>query len=391
MAFWHTGGVLVLRPVLRDYAWGTIDDIPRLLRMEATGGPVAEAWWGAHGSAPSDAGDLPLDECIAREPEALLGEAEYRRWGARLPFLLKVLAIDKPLSIQVHPTMTQARQGFEREQRGSGGVPHTFQDPFHKPEMVVAISPMVVLAGVRPLVDLRRDLAAVGTPGAAALEASVADASDIDEYIRAAISGAGDDVLAALPTIARTAPYGSSLAVAARALEHFPGDRGVLVALALNVVQLAPGEAVYTGAGVLHSYQSGMGLEVMANSDNVVRAGLTPKHVDVPLLLSLAGTTPAPAVTPDAHHESGVVTLTTEADEFGLTLVGEAVAPLPSGPRIVLALEGSTTVTSASDSRVLSAGDAVFVPAADGDITVSTDGAAVVAHLPYRMPAGESA
>lgn len=375
----------LMRPVLRDYAWGTTRDIPELLGLPFTGRPVAEAWWGAHDSAPSHTdsghGDLTLDALITEDPDQCLGREATQRWGARLPFLLKLLAIHKPLSIQVHPTLDQAREGFAAEQRGTGGAPHQFLDPFHKPEMVYALTPMTVLAGVRPLDAVRADLALVRTAGAAAL-ADALESGNLDDYITAALAGAADErTLAALARAGADAREGSSLAVAASALAHFPGDPGAMIALALNVVHLAAGDAVYTGAGVLHSYQSGLGIEVMANSDNVVRAGLTPKRVDIPLLLRLAHTEPCAAVRPDVHHAGAAVTLTTEAEEFALTVVTDGATEVPAGPRIVLVVQGSALVSAQGETLDLARGQAAFVPHGRGTARVAVAGTAVVAHL----------
>ena len=363
----------LMRPALRDYAWGTTRDIPELLGLPVTGQPVAEAWWGAHDSAPSHTdspeGDLTLDALIAADPVRCLGEEAADRWGPRLPFLLKLLAIEKPLSIQVHPTLEQAREGFAAEQRGTGGAPHQFLDPFHKPEMVYALTPMTVLAGVRDFAAVREDLALLRTAGAATLADTLASGR-LDDYITAALARAGAD-----------AREESSLAVAASALEHFPGDPGALIALALNVVHLAPGDAVYTGAGILHSYQSGLGIEVMANSDNVVRAGLTPKRVDVPLLLRLAHTEPSSVARPHVAHAGAAVTLTTEAEESALTVVTDGSTSVPAGPRIVLVVQGSAVVDADGQHLELARGHAAFVPHGRGTAHVAVAGTAVIAHL----------
>ncbi|MFV0633741.1 mannose-6-phosphate isomerase, class I [Demequina sp.] len=374
-----------LTPVLRDYAWGTTHDIPQLLGIRHNGQPVAEAWWGAHDSSPSrvhnHSGPAPLDELVGTDPEGCLGPDAVARWGARLPFLLKILAIHKPLSIQVHPTLEQAREGFAREQRGTGGLPHQFLDPFHKPEMVVALTPMTILAGVRDLDVIADDLRQLGTPGAHVLRATLAR-GDLHDFISAAIAGAADDhTLAALAEAGDAAPHGSSLAVAASALRSFPGDSGALIALGLNAVELAKGEAIYTGAGVLHSYQSGVGIEIMANSDNVVRAGLTPKTIDVPLLLELSHTEPCAPGRPERTEGDGHVHLTTDAEEFALTVVTRE-ASIPAGPRIVLAVEGAASIHSESGSLDLIRGQAAFVAYSDGPVEVRSQGLTAVARVP---------
>lgn len=378
-----------ITPALRDYAWGTTDDIPRLLGIDPTGGPVAEAWWGGHRDAPSLAnvgGDLiGLDSLIAADRDSWLGPDAAFRWDGRLPFLLKVLAIARPLSIQVHPDLEQARAGFERERTRDSDAPRDFHDAWHKPEMVVALTPMTVLAGVRPIDDLRADLDALGTAGAARLGAALS--GDVSDFISLALTGGGDEAtLAALAARGRSAPAGSSLRVSADALGEFPGDAGALVALALNVVQLRPGDAAYTGAGVLHSYQSGVGIEVMANSDNVVRAGLTPKHVDVPLLLELASTSPAPVARPQVMQDGPVTTYLTQSDEFALTVVSDGRVEIPAGPRVALVVEGEASISCDDASEQLTCGQAVVAGNSDGTMRVSGRGMTVIAHLPQSSP-----
>ncbi|WP_061961611.1 mannose-6-phosphate isomerase, class I [Demequina flava] len=378
----------LISPVLRDYAWGTHEDIPQLLGVKPPGGPVAEAWWGAHTSAPSGSvgrESVALDELIARDEEAMLGHEASKRWGARLPYLLKILAIDKPLSLQVHPTLAQARHGFALEQRGTGGLPHQFVDPFHKPEMVVAVTPMVVLAGVREVADTAADLRALGTSRAAGLASALENEGEVRDFIRGALTGGVDDeTLTALAELGGAAEPGSSLAAAANALSHFPGDPGAIVALGMNCVQLAPGDAVFVGAGVLHSYQSGMGLEIMANSDNVVRAGLTPKQVNVPLLLKLLDPKPCAPQVPVVRADGAARHLVTTAEEFALTIVNDGKVAVAPAPRIVLCFRGTATLQVGEHTLHLERGQAAFVPHSDGDLTVAADGGAVIARTPME-------
>ncbi|WP_084099651.1 mannose-6-phosphate isomerase, class I [Demequina sp. NBRC 110051] len=378
-----------LTPTLRHYDWGTTDDIPRLLGFGSDGTPYAEAWWGAHDSAPSwvpdEHGHMPLDELIAQHPVEMLGADAVERWGARLPYLLKILAIEKPLSIQVHPTLEQAREGFAREQRGTGGAPHSFLDPFHKPEMVVAITPMRVLAGVRDLEDTAADLRALGTERADVLAGALARAEDAEAFLADILTrGADEETYAALARVGAASAPGTSLRAAADALGYFPQDPGAIVALALNLVELEPGEAVFTGAGILHSYQSGLGVEIMANSDNVVRAGLTPKHIDVPLLLTLANAVPAEAERPKETREGAVRRLETVEDEFALTVVNEGEATVGADPRIVLCVTGTASVAAGDEVKTLTAGQALFVRAAEGDARIVAEGITAVAHTACR-------
>lgn len=383
----------LLTPVLRDYAWGTISDIPAFMGLEPTGQPVAEAWWGAHEEAPSTvhlpSGAVALDKAITAEPLQSLGESAVEQWGPRLPFLLKILAVAKPLSIQVHPPAAQAFAGYARENQGVPTEPRVFHDPFHKPEMVVALTPMRLLMGVRPLEDIVADLKQLDTDGAreliTTLTATAGEEGGIANYIRRAL--AADDngkTLACLGRVGAKAPEGSSLRVSADALASFPGDAGALVALALNVVDLAPGEAAFADAGTLHSYQSGLGIEIMANSDNIARAGLTPKPVDVSLLLEFAITQPTQPECPAVHGDSQTVTLTTRAREFAMTLVTHGEATIPPGPRIVLVAQGEASVTGATSTLDLERGQSAFVPHSEGEVVVKAHGTTVIAHLPPR-------
>lgn len=384
----------LLRPALQRYEWGSLDDIPAFLGLEADGAPYAEAWWGAHPAAPStievDGAWWPLDEFIENDPEATLGAEVAAHYRNRLPFLLKVLAIAKPLSIQVHPSVDVAEDGFAREEQS--GLPRdapnrVYRDPHHKPEMIVALEPMVVLSGFRRASHVAADLAAVGGDTALRLADLLATGSSgpvgLAAYLRTVLTD--PSVRDVIPDIALTgtgAGASSNLAVAAAAAEQFPGDPGVLVALALNVVHLQPGEACFTPDGILHSYQSGFGIEIMANSDNVIRAGLTPKHVDVPALLDVARTAPESPHRPREVEEGSTVTYVAAAREFRLVIVQGGAATFPSGPRIVLALDGATSAHAGDAGKILERGGAVFVADADGPLEVETSGQAAVAFVP---------
>ncbi len=383
----------LITPALQTYDWGTTDDIPDLLGLEPTGQPVAEAWWGAHPAASALAwvGDTPtpLTDMIAADAGGMLGVDIAEQWEGLLPYLLKVLAIKKPLSIQVHPSLEQARQGFDREE-GQGialdARERTFKDPSHKPEMVIALTSMVILAGFREPAAVAEDLARVGGAQAAVLrETLIGDdepAECIAAYVRAAVALPRDaEVLTALTTSAGAPEASDSHRVAAAALADHPGDVGALVALAMNTIYLEPGQANVTGAGVVHSYQSGVGLEIMANSDNVVRAGLTSKVINTDLLLEIADTTPG---IPDAPHvrETGAMrTFVCSAREYALSLVTDGEASVPSGPRLVLCVEGEASLHAADQRLALRPGQAAFVPDSDGVLDVSASQLTVVASV----------
>jgi mannose-6-phosphate isomerase len=379
-----------LSPVLKNYDWGSLSDIPALLGIQPTGEPVAEAWWGAHPTFSSTADvagqQVPLTTVLESNAVELLGPDVANVWGGALPYLVKVLGVARPLSIQVHPSKAQAARGFDNEVRT--GVPtdspaRSFRDRSDKPELVVALSPMVVLAGFRPVGELVADLHHVAHPVAQSLIETLHSAQDparsIERYMRRTLSlPRGAEVLDALVDAAGDARVSLSHRVAAQALEHHPGDTGALVALALNAQELSPGQAIYSGAGVVHSYQSGMGLEVMANSDNVVRGGLTSKPVDVDLLCELAITTPGAAPVVEPNRTAGLTSFDTPAQEFALTLVERATAEFRAGPQIVLSLNGSSSVRTAAERRDVPQGSAVFIGHGDGPFSVTAGGRVAV-------------
>lgn len=317
----------------RAYAWGSRDALPELLGTAPTGEPQAELWLGAHPGNPATMAkgvskQSTLIELIASDPEA------YGVDGGELPFLLKVLAIGAPLSLQVHPDRRQAEAGFDAEE--AAGVPRdaahrNYVDRNHKPELLVALSEVTALSGFRPLADAVSDLGALlahaeAGPGrdvlAEALErcravgagaaagAGSAQPADIRRsFVRWALGGASEtgsaetttgEVRAAVRSIAAAvADPAPELAEALgvdrleglqRLVAVYPDDPGVLVSLLLHLVRLQAGEAISLDARQLHAYLSGIGVEVMAASDNVLRAGLTAKHVDTAELLRITDT-----------------------------------------------------------------------------------------------------
>jgi mannose-6-phosphate isomerase len=370
--------VLRIDAGVQRYDWGAPDGIPQLLGITPDGGPYAEAWWGAHPAAPSAVEGGDLAAVIASDPVSALGEDAAQRWG-KLPYLLKVLSIARPVSIQVHPT---------REQAHAINVAHVgaqspLADDEHKPEMVVALTPMRLQAGFRPVRHTAADLMVLDHPLATVLADVIVQPDGIATYVTQALAAdAGAGLLESL-TAARDAGLGSDvLRAAADAADAHPGDTGALVALALNVVELAPGQACFTGAGVVHSYHSGLGLEIMAASDNVLRAGLTTKPVHVPLLLDIAHLAPSDPLIPAPLGEGDDRTFYAPAEEFRLAVLADGHGTWASGPRIVVALDGTAHVTAAGSTVTLSRGQAVFVPDSDGPVSVEADGMAAVASVP---------
>ena len=399
----------LLRGAIRTYAWGS-----RTAIAEFTGRPVpaahpeAELWLGANPGDPAfleePGGEVSLLQAVLADPEGQLGSATRARFGDALPFLLKVLAADEPLSLQAHPSSEQAAEGYLREERL--GIPvnspvRNYRDSSHKPELLVALQQFDVLAGFRPAAHTIELLQALAV-------------SDLDPFIDLLNDQSDADGLRALFTTWITAPqpdvdvlvtavldgainYLSSgatefAAVAKTVLElgeRYPGDAGVLAALLLNRITLGPGEGIFLAAGNLHAYLRGVGLEVMANSDNVLRGGLTPKHVDVPELLRVLNFNPTTESqlhaqtrpdglasfydTPTAEFAASMLTL--GDDQIG----HEVDAPSRhDGPQILLCVEGATAVHGKAGALTLTRGAAAWVAADDGPIRL-------VAHEPTKI------
>ncbi len=373
----------LLQPVIRPYAWGSRHGIAELQgRPVPSGGPEAELGMGAHPSAPSGVADTTLDAVIAADPDRELGPLCVARFGPRLPFLLKVLSADQALSIQVHPSRAQAEAGFRAE--NALGLPHlNYVDDWPKPELLCALTPFEVLAGLRPPPDAAALLRALAVdqlaPLVAQLEATTSPQAlshalaailEWPEGFRAELIRA---VTAACATLASSdSPYAGACAAAVREAGHHAGDLGVVAMLLLRHTVLAPGQAVFMPAGGLHAYLRGTGVEVLANSDNVVRAGLTGKHVDVPELLKLLDPAVSVPVLTPAPLGDGVTWFDTPAPEFRLyvaDLAEPAVTRPPAGPRIALCTDGAATLCTASAEPVkLARGESCFVAAADGPL-----------------------
>lgn len=352
--------------VLRRYDWGSHTAIPRLLGIEPDGRPAAELWFGAHPGDPSPALGTTLDALIASDPRAMLGE------GDRLPFLLKVLAADKALSIQVHPTREQARAGFAAEE--GAGIPvgspeRNYADDNHKPELLCALTPFEALCGFRSVEETVAVLDELAVPELG----FVAERLREPDGLRAAFTA----------LLTHPDPRALSAAVAARATEHgplraawlaghdFPGDVGVVVSLLLNYVRLEPGEAIYLGAGNVHAYLRGMGVEIMANSDNVLRCGLTAKHIDVQELLKV--TDFSELAEPQWPSENG--TFCVPVPDFELRELRLGSEQLAAGrPRIVLCTQGRADVNGVP----IAPGHAAFV-AASAEATVHGEATVFVA------------
>ena len=394
---------------VQHYDWG--ERGPRSLIAQLAGIdaapqlPFAELWIGAHPALPASValGDvaMTLPDLIARAPERTLGTASIQRFGSELPFLAKVLTAERPLSIQAHPDRAQAEAGFAREE--AAGVARTapersYRDPNHKPELILALGDFFALKGFRPIDEIAAALAAVpelapllAEPPPAPLAAGAAGAQlEARAWLRrlferclspaeAETDRALGALLARLLLEEGDAPARPErpeywLARTARLLpDHPKPDRGLLAFYLLNLVHLRAGEALFLDAGEPHAYLEGRGLEVMASSDNVLRGGLTSKHVDLPELLRVLtfSAQPAHRLRPDAEGR-----YRTGAAEFEAQLLSLApdqpARPLRTGqPTVLLVVEGAAQLQADAHRTGLARGEAWFVPAATTRLELS--------------------
>ncbi|MFF2773852.1 mannose-6-phosphate isomerase, class I [Streptomyces sp. NPDC058052] len=379
----------LLRPVVQPYAWGSRHVIAALQgRPVPSAGPEAELWMGAHPSAPSGVvrggRETTLDAVVSADPEGELGGECRERFGGRLPFLLKVLAAETALSIQVHPDRARAEAGFAAE-RGEGGA-RTYVDDWPKPEILCALTPFEVLAGFRDAHEAGDVVDGLGIdllrPVSGALRAG-GGPERLTEALRLVLTWPVrerpellDAVVSACARLAADggARAGAYDAVVRMAADH-PGDIGLLASLLFRHLTVRPGEALFMPAGGVHAYIKGVGVELLANSDNVLRAGLTPKHVDVPELLRVVDpAVEVPVLLPRALPGSPAVSVyDSTAPEFRLyrfLLDGAPVGVLEGGPRIVLCVEGDAVLRDASGEELkLGRGESCFLSASDAGVT----------------------
>ena len=381
-----------LEGALRPYPWGSHTLIAQL-RGEPSPSPQpqAELWFGAHPAAPATVNGQGLDDAIAADPAAALGKRVQDAHGDQLPFLVKLLAAAAPLSIQAHPSLEQAKEGFARE--NAEGIElnspnRNYKDPNHKPELIVALTEFRALAGFRPVPDTAAFFAELSSP-------------ELDRYATLLpTDGEGDlralfTTLISLPHQPRVELIESVKRAAAELVDKrnapewmveaaevylelnqtYPGDVGVLAALLLNVLTLAPGEAAFLRAGQLHAYLSGLGVEVMANSDNVLRGGLTTKHVDVPELVKVLDFSTLENPRADAAPSHGGVEFQLPVDSFAVRIHalddGDTLAVDEDGPAIVLCTAGEVR---GADGFVLTQGNGAWVPASEAATEITAAG-----------------
>jgi mannose-6-phosphate isomerase len=371
--------MLRISAAVQNYDWGSPTAIPEFLGEESTGRPVAELWFGTHPLGTSTVtgakGTRPLSDVVGD-----------------LPFMLKVLAPAQPLSIQVHPASVLAESGFAAEDAAGIGLSdpaRDYKDPFHKPEMVYALTPFETLVGLRPIeeavalltpldVPIARSLLSLAGSGPKGmveyLLSSPPDRDSIDSFVTACAAEleAGNDL-------------GRGYLTVVEAARVHPGDPGLAVALLMNRLTIAPGESAFIGPGLIHAHLFGLCLEVMAASDNVFRAGLTTKRINPQgVLASLDAVDGADAGVAPRTFGSATTVYEPAGGLFALAVTAADEERLPgSGHRIVLCLDGAVELVAESGARVdLTRGEAAFATADDGALAVRGTGTTALAYVP---------
>ena len=391
----------------QHYDWGGANFIPNWLKLKQTEDkPYAEYWLGAHRSAPSliefEGQWLPLDRVIDKAPK-LLGEESRAKFGDELPYLLKILDVKQPLSIQLHPTKAEAELGFERENQlgiALNAPNRTYKDRNHKPEMMIALSDFWLLHGFRPLAEMKSVLAERPSLQGLAQRIDTVGLPQVYREIMQATQAQLEKWL--LPIISEkqleyqqdklkwdNPDYWVLYSMEAMGISSEKLDAGLLCFYLFNIVNLKKGEGIYQGAGLPHAYLRGQNIELMAASDNVIRGGLTPKFVDIPALLNtIEYREVVPKIIPAYQGEEALYLYPTpEAKDFAMQRLSfnpfDEEAFITTSASILLVMAGSLYIDLGEDSIHLSQGEAVFISA---DIQVDTigesDGYAVIATLP---------
>ncbi len=381
---------LLMQNPIQGYDWGSHDALTTLFGIpNPAGKPQAELWMGAHPNGCSEvtlAGDVQkLSTLIESAPAAVLGDATVARFGS-LPFLFKVLCAEKALSIQVHPSKAQAEAGFAKEE-AAGISPkaanRNYKDPNHKPELVFALTPYQAMNGFRAIPAILALFDAMALPALAELTAALRQSQDeagLQHFFHQMLilDGARKEAaLAGLLAYAAARPDDETFALITSLAAQYPGDVGLFSPLLLNVVTLKPGQAMFLDACTPHAYVRGTGLEIMANSDNVLRAGLTPKYIDVAELLDCTRCLPKPddQILLAPHLEGAVQHFEVPVPDFTFSVypAGEHALTTASA-EILFAIDGTVTLQQGEQSLRLEKGQSAFVPAATGSYHLLAEG-----------------
>ncbi|MDM8557060.1 mannose-6-phosphate isomerase, class I [Desulfococcaceae bacterium HSG7] len=399
--------IFLLQNVIQDYAWGSATAIPDLMGKKNTSGtPQAELWMGAHPKASSmvkiGSQLVSLADLIKKHPQEIIGKSTAAQFNNQLPYLLKVLAAAEPLSIQAHPNLEQARQGFERENRL--GIPlddpqRNYRDDNHKPECLCALGPFWALNGFRKIDNMLGLMAKLNltrlTKEIDHIKANP-NSSGLKAFFQALMTMSAKQKLAVLAQATAQAAKLSDTDPAfqwiLRLNQAYPQDIGALAPLFLNLVCLKPGEAIFLKSGELHSYLEGIGIELMANSDNVLRGGLTAKHIDVAELLgSLNFEEKELRISIAEKINAFEWFYPTDAEEFRLSKMKVkhsmgAMSVESPGVEIMLCTEGAAVITDSGNNYTLTVnkGASVIVSASATQYRLAGRATLYKASVPYE-------
>ena len=396
--------ICLLENPIQDYAWGSTTKIQSLMGVEDQGKPMAEMWMGAHPKAPSrvliDGKWQSLDVIIRENPESILGKRVAEKFSNQLPFLFKVLAAERPLSAQVHPNREQAQEGYRKE--NALGIPlnapnRNYRDTNHKPEILCALTPFQGLQGFRNIEEMLAlmdglSLSTISNeldllrqePDSHGLKVFFSSLMAMDQTRQKDIAHEAADVAAEKVREDKAFQWITELN------KEYPGDIGILLPLMLNLFQLEPGEAVYLPAGALHAYLDGFGIELMANSDNVLRGGLTPKHIDVPELLKIVTFDTGPVRKVTTSNRGGCQTVfQIPASEFVLSMISvdddrSFTRDGYEGVEILICFIGKATIEDLDRNEGLSVsqGQSFIVPSAVSRYRIHGNAALYMASVP---------
>ncbi len=413
---------LRMRNSLQHYAWGSSQAIPQLLGIDnSSEQPVAECWMGAHPAAPSQlyeaaaspSAGRPFDQCIAEAPLRYLGAVSQRRFGNRLPFLFKLLSANQALSIQAHPNLSQAQAGYAREE--AQGIDlhsptRSYKDPSHKPEMVYSLTTYWAMCGFRTLSEIIKQfslppLAQHPVIGDILQRLNSQDPTALSYFLRQLLEikgkareqlleAASQLVDAHAPPVKRRELEQHDIAAArywwvGELMRQFPNDTGALAPFYLNVIKLPPQRALFLGAGMLHAYLHGTAIEVMANSDNVLRGGLTSKHINKEELMHILDFSPQSPTWVEPQPEGTLQRFPVAADEFELSYLQLEAAPKtlagPPSPKIALLLEGQAQITAEDSQVTLQRGQSLFIFPEINTLTASGSGKLFLVTVARRL------
>ncbi|MFA7543910.1 MAG: mannose-6-phosphate isomerase, class I [Candidatus Cloacimonadaceae bacterium] len=374
--------MLYLKPALQDYAWGSQTVVQDLLGIK-TPEIIAEMWLGAHPKAPSMVAGQPLDRQIAAEPQ------RFGKAGKGLSYLLKILAAEAPLSIQVHPNKTQAEMGWAREE--AAGIPvespfRNYRDDNHKPELIMALSPFEALCGIRDYRQMAEIWQEMGIGDLFKAFAAFCQALDYESFkalYQEILYQPQPELAKRLAKLKIKSKYSKEIRCAQKLLSFYPEDNFILAPFIMNLLYLEPFSAIYLDAGIPHAYLHGAGVEIMASGDNVLRAGLSPKHIDKAELLKIVELKPyLPEIIQPEAENNKLLSYPVPVKDFSLfscQIDGKMELNGIKNPAIVLVLEGKLEIKGAVENRYLSKGEAIMLLQEDMPLSAEGEGYFVVA------------